>query len=184
MYKLMSGCFSPARPEEASGLVWPGLDSGWKKVPLTSYRTGSASQLDLTLLWQRQREGCCYTAQWEGFRLTVCECVQDPKVDAVCVFRGVSVPGRSCSTFVWNMAGCRTWTWAPGGSRPQCSHLYTLQGGDTGNNFIMALRVMYFFSRCFRNTAGFQSKYQEISHFYQPLLLKDFLRSSDIWPVD
>lgn len=52
----------------------------------------------------------------------------------------VSVPGRSCSTFVWNMAGCRTWTWAPGGSRPQCSHLYTLQGRQTWNGLIRAIK--------------------------------------------
>lgn len=41
----------------------------------------------------------------------------------------LSVPGRSCSTFAGNTAGCRTWTWAPGGSRPLCSHLCTLPEG-------------------------------------------------------
>lgn len=41
--------------------------------------------------------------------------------------REVSVLGRFCSTSVWSMHGCKTWTWAPGGSMPLCSHLYTLQ---------------------------------------------------------
>lgn len=41
--------------------------------------------------------------------------------------REVSVLGRFCSTSVWSMGGCKTWTWAPGGSTPLCSHLYTLK---------------------------------------------------------
>lgn len=128
MYNLSSGCFGPAQPREASGLV--SILAG-KRSLFTSH--GTRCQSDSILV--RSHTPLSEVA-WglllprlsgRVFRLTVCECVQDPKMDAAC-FHGVSVPGRSCSTFVWSMAGCRTWTWAPGGSRPQCSHLYTLQG--------------------------------------------------------
>lgn len=73
----------------------------------------------------------------------------------------VSVPGRSCSTFAWNMAGCRTWTWAPGGSRPQCSHLYTLQE----NKHETAWQII-------QKHCKMSSKYQEYYHICQLLLLK------------
>lgn len=41
-------------------------------------------------------------------------------------FPWVNVLGRSYSTSVWSMLDCRTWTSAPVGNKPLCSHLCTL----------------------------------------------------------
>lgn len=120
-------------------LVW--ILAG-KKVPLNSYRTRCQSDRGPgrahTPLTEELR-GLLLQGSVGGFSGLLCVCA-GPK-DGYCEFHGVqvSVPGKSCSTFAWNRAGCRTWTWAPGGSRPQCSHLYTLQGRQTRNSFINAL---------------------------------------------
>lgn len=69
--------YNSARPAEASGWGW--ILAG-KRFLLRVTGPGvspTASQLSLTLLGQRWCEGCCYTAQWEGFQ-AYCECVQDP----------------------------------------------------------------------------------------------------------
>lgn len=136
-----SGMYKSARPGEARGQGW--ILAG-KRSPSTFNGTRCQSGSVPVRFHTPLTEGV-WGLLWKGSvggfsgLLWVCT---GPK-DGRCEFHGVqvSVPGRSCSTFAWNMAGCRTWTWAPGGSRPQCSHLYTLQRGQTRKSLTIPRRT-------------------------------------------
>ncbi len=100
------------------------------------------------------------------------ECVRERE-------REVSVLGRFCSTSVWSMRGCKIWTWAPGGSMPLCSHLYTLQ--DTETNAVSHMHVAkkkHILKT--HNVFWYSSVFKHVTHFWlkSPTL---FLSREQVW---